>query len=78
MVLIQILRKTCIVLSIRFCGSVEELHAVQQGISHFPLLPATVLVHGHELQTLVLDLVVVITRPVCELPWPPLVAQSKS
>lgn len=49
--LVQILQETCTILSIWFCGSVEELHAVRWGISHLPLPLATLLMamHSHQL-----------------------------
>ena len=49
--LVQILWETWIILSIQFCGSVEELRAAQWGISHLPLPLATLLIamHSHHL-----------------------------
>ena len=49
--LVQILWETCVILSIRFCGSVDDLHAIQWGISHIPLPLATLhtAMHSHHL-----------------------------
>lgn len=70
-VLVQVIQENCVILSVQLCGKVDNVQwgtsPSQKPLCSWPHIP-----------TSSLGLALVIARPVCELPWTSLKAESQS